>query len=166
LRICPSAQDIIELIREHSISRREDEMRFVDALIFNWLISGTDAHAKNYSFLIAPGQVRLSPLYDLSSTLPYARQIAPRDANLAMKVGGKYKLLTIGAPEWKKCAAELRIDSNALRDRIGYFTKSMPHTARKVYEAVKAQGIKHNVLDRLVDALAKRARFCEEAMGW
>jgi len=31
----------------------------IGALIFNALIVGTDAHAKNYSFLLAPGQVRL-----------------------------------------------------------------------------------------------------------
>ena len=40
-------------------------------LIFNWLIAGTDAHAKNFSLLIAPGpQIRLAPLYDLASALP------------------------------------------------------------------------------------------------
>lgn len=115
----PSPQEIIGLIREHSSSRMEDETRFVDVLIFNWLISGTDAHSKNYSFLIAPrGQVRLAPLYDLSSALPYARQIPPRDATLAMKIGGKYKLLAIGAREWDKLAAELRIDFDALHARL------------------------------------------------
>jgi len=45
-------------------------------VIFNFLIGGTDAHAKNVSLLIAGrGQVRLAPCYDLISILPYAREL-------------------------------------------------------------------------------------------
>jgi serine/threonine-protein kinase HipA len=43
----PSAVAIMGLIRQHSAARAEDESRFTDALIFNWLIMGTAAHAKN-----------------------------------------------------------------------------------------------------------------------
>jgi serine/threonine-protein kinase HipA len=161
----PSPSEIIGLIREHSASRKEDEARFVDSLIFNWLISGTDGHAKNYSFLIAPDQVRLSPLYDLSSSLPYPRQIDPHDAKLAMKIGNQYKISAIGAREWKKFASELRIDFNALHVRILHLARVLPGTAQTVGEGIKAQGIKHDVVDRLIDALAKRARDCEAAMG-
>ncbi len=161
----PSPREIIGLIRENSSAREGDEARFVDALIFNWLICGTDAHAKNYSFLIAPqGQVRLSPLYDLSSALPYARQIAPRDATLAMKIGSKYKVLTIGAREWGKCAAELRIDFDAFRSRIQRMAGALPDAARQVSTEIKAQGIAHDVIGRLGEALAKRAVECESAL--
>lgn len=50
-----------------------DVERFLKANMFNWLIGGgTDAHAKNYSFLIDAGdEIRLAPLSDLSSQLPY-----------------------------------------------------------------------------------------------
>ncbi len=162
----PSPVEIIGLIREHATSRQEDEARFMDALVFNWLISGTDAHAKNYSFLIAPqGQVRLSPLYDLTSALPYPSQIAPREATLAMKIGGKYKLLAVGAREWKKSAGELRLDFDALRARILHLTSLLPDTARNVAQEIKAQGIAHDVIGRLAESLAERARKCEAAIG-
>ncbi len=160
----PSPQEIAALIREYSANRKDDEMRFVDALIFNWLISGTDAHAKNYSFLIAPGQVRLAPLYDLSSALPYPLQVAPRKAALAMKIGGKYKLLAIGAREWEKCATELHIDFAFLRERILNLASALPETARRVGAEIQAQGIAHDVIGRLSDAIGARARRCEEAM--
>lgn len=157
----PSPREIIGLIRAHSSIREEDEKRFVDALIFNWLLSGTDAHAKNYSFLIAPrGQVRLAPLYDLSSALPYTRQITPRDATLAMKIGDKYKVLAIGAREWRKFATELRIDFDALRLRILQMVEALPEAARKVGSEIKIEGITHDVIERLIDALTERARRC------
>lgn len=59
--------------------------RFADASIWNWLIAGTDAHAKNYSPLLAGNQVRLVPLYDVASALPYGAH--ENKLRLAMKVG-------------------------------------------------------------------------------
>jgi serine/threonine-protein kinase HipA len=54
--------DVVELLRTHSSERDEDVWTFISAVGFNWLIAGTDAHAKNYSLLITGGQrVRLRP---------------------------------------------------------------------------------------------------------
>ena len=77
---------------------------FVDAVGFNWLIAGTDAHAKNYSLLMAAGRsVRLAPLYDVASILPYGDTDLHK-AKLAMKIGGEYQLLLIGLRHWQKLA--------------------------------------------------------------
>ena len=47
-------------------------LRLVPERFAQPLIAGTDAHAKNYAILIgAGGQIRLTPLYDVASTLPY-----------------------------------------------------------------------------------------------
>jgi serine/threonine-protein kinase HipA len=61
--------------------------RFADALIWKRLIGGTDAHAKNYSILLAADQARLAPLYDIASALPYGRH--ERKLRLAMRSGVK-----------------------------------------------------------------------------
>ncbi len=42
---------------------------FADVLIWNWLIAGTDAHAKNFSVILAQDQVHLAPLYGVASAL-------------------------------------------------------------------------------------------------
>ena len=162
----PSPREIITLIREHSSDREADEARFVDALIFNWLIGGTEAHGKNYSFLIAPhGQVRLSPLYDLSSALPYPRQIPPRKATLGMKIGSQYKLQAIGKRDWGKFAAECRIDFDILCARILQLAASLPDAARNVGAEIESRGISHDVIGRLIDALAERALHCHAALA-
>jgi serine/threonine-protein kinase HipA len=157
----PAVSDILNLIRRHSSSRSEDEARFIDALIFNWLIMGTDAHAKNYAFLIgASGRVRLAPLYDLSSALPYPQQVHPRHATLAMKIGGKYKLREITLREWKKAAIEFQYDETALIERIRVLADSMPDAAAQVHKQLRAGGIRHDVSKRLVSALQERATAC------
>ena len=81
----PSPVDVIELLRSASTDRVTDVETFVDALAFNWLIGGADAHAKNYSLLLANGPtIRLAPLYDIASILPYD-QVDTKRIKLAMK---------------------------------------------------------------------------------
>lgn len=77
----------VDLLREHSTHPGDDVQSFLDAIAFNWLIAGTDAHAKNYALLLgAHGGVRLAPFYDVASVLPY-RGINLNKAKLAMKIG-------------------------------------------------------------------------------
>jgi serine/threonine-protein kinase HipA len=84
----PGVRRIVELLREQSSSPDEDVQSFLDAIAFNWLIAGTDAHAKNYSLLLGQnGVVRLAPLYDLASILPYPA-VDMSKVKLAMKIGG------------------------------------------------------------------------------
>ena len=68
----PGVAPIVELLRTYSSRPTDDVWTFVQALALNWLIGGTDAHAKNYSVLIgAGGRARLAPLYDIASTPTY-----------------------------------------------------------------------------------------------
>jgi len=53
----PGVANIVELLRTYSSDRVTDVDTFTDAIGLNWLIAGTDAHAKNYSLLI--GAVRM-----------------------------------------------------------------------------------------------------------
>jgi serine/threonine-protein kinase HipA len=161
----PSAKAIMELIRAHSVAPDEDAKRFADALIFNWLIGGTDGHAKNYSFLLAEGgQVRLAPLYDLASCLPYTRQIPPRTATLAMKIGSEYRLRRIERREWETCARELRIPAKSLLARIAEVATILPEAAERTAHALSKDGIKHPVVADLVEGIRSNTKKCVELL--
>ncbi|MGH3450331.1 MAG: type II toxin-antitoxin system HipA family toxin, partial [Haloechinothrix sp.] len=97
--------------------------RFADALVWNWVIAGTDAHAKNYSLLLHGGQVRLAPLYDIASTLPYAHE---RDVQMAMKLGGDYRLHVQRPSTWTTMATDLRLQPDALRERAARLVAAAP----------------------------------------
>lgn len=161
----PSAQEITDLLRESSSRPDDDIRRFTDALIFNWIIAGTDGHAKNYSVMLAGGgQVRLAPLYDLASTLPYPRQINPHKAKLAMKIGSKYKLKEIGKYSWEKQALNMRLKPENVRDRILSLIDSIPAHAQSTATRLLDEGIHHPVLASLRDSIAERCRFLKESM--
>ena len=89
--------------------------RFADALIWNWLIAGTDAHAKNYSLLLAQDQVRLAPLYDVASALPYGTH--GRKLRLAMKIGGDYGVFS-ARNTWPGASRDVGLDADELQARV------------------------------------------------
>ena len=72
----PGCGRMVLAIRTYS-SRPGDDLRtFVRALALNWIIGGTDAHAKNFSLLIgAGGRATLAPLYDVASSRPQTRKL-------------------------------------------------------------------------------------------
>jgi len=160
----PGVRVAVELLRTFSGRSQEDVQRFVDALIFNWVIGGTDAHAKNYSLLIgAEGRARLAPLYDIASILPYGFDL--QKVRLAMKIGGAYRLRDIGPRQWAKLAAELRLKPDELLERMRGMTMALPDHVADVRQAAERAGLKHPLIVRLADMLGERARRCTELIN-
>ncbi|MGE0751652.1 MAG: type II toxin-antitoxin system HipA family toxin [Variibacter sp.] len=159
----PGARAIAQLIRTFSGRPEEDVRRFVDALAFNWLIGGTDAHAKNYSMLIgAEGRARLAPLYDVASILPY--DFDPQKIRSAMKIGGEYRMRDIGPRQWRKLATDLRLDEDELVERIGEFARTLPDALSDICRAAEADGLDHPLIERLSVAVTDRAKRCAQSI--
>jgi len=153
----PGVAQIVNLLRENSRAPDEDIRTFLDAIALNWLIGGTDAHAKNYSVLIgAAGRVRLAPLYDVASILPYD-DFDPMRAKLAMKIGGKYRLRDISARNWKKLADELGLAQDVIVQRVLEMADSLPAAADDVRRQMHEAGMAHGIIDRLVDHVSEHA---------
>lgn len=160
----PGAQAIIELLRTHSSDRKADVSTFLDALAFNWLAAGTDAHAKNYSLLIgSAGRVRLAPLYDLASALPYDHMHFQK-LKLAMKIGPDYRLRDIGEREWRRLAENVRFDPDDLLQRITDLADRLPDEAATVRDRLRSEGLQHDVVERLHDRLSARGAQCSKTM--
>jgi serine/threonine-protein kinase HipA len=161
----PGAREIVELLRDNSSTPTEDVETFLDAIAFNWLIAGTDAHAKNYSVLIgAQGNVRLAPLYDLASVLPYPDVDLER-AKLAMNIGKEYRLRNINLFRWKKMASELRVDAEGLLKRIESFALALPDLAEKTRQKLVGEGLTHTVLARLAEEITRHATRCRNVLN-
>jgi serine/threonine-protein kinase HipA len=156
----PGIRDIVELLRTYSTNSREDVDAFLDSIAFNWLIAGTDAHGKNYALLIgSEGRVRLAPLYDLASVLPYP-DIDMERAKLSMKLGGEYRLRNIGLHHWRNLAKEMRLDPDALIHRVDDFARQLGDQASQVKNRMTEEGLAHPIIARLADALAARSAAC------
>lgn len=158
----PAPAVLAEVLRTHSGRARADLETLASALAFNWLLAGTDAHAKNYSLLLGPrGRVRLAPLYDLLSALPYRTQMNPHKIKLAMKIGSHYRWWQVTANDWRLLAAELRLEENWLVEMLKQMADQLPDLAQLCAASMAANGLTHPVIPRMVEeiaAVAKRAR--------
>ena len=160
----PGPSDIIALLRTHSSDRETDLDTFVRALGFNWLVGGTDAHAKNYSLLLGGGRVRLAPLYDIASILPYD-EFDSRKVKFAMKIGGEYTLSQIGRRQWEKFARDVRLDAEELIERLASMADQLPDHVSAVRAQVRDEGLNHKVVGRLAQQLIARAGDCRKLLG-
>ena len=107
----PAAIDIVRALGQTGRFAADNLNRFTAMLFFNYLIGAPDAHAKNYSLLLADhGDMRLAPLYDVASALPY---LQPHEKQrVAMSIGGENRLGFVGyeAIERFSAACDLATD--------------------------------------------------------
>jgi serine/threonine-protein kinase HipA len=157
----PGPVDIARILRDHMPHQQSevDVGAFVDALVFNWLIGAPDAHAKNYALLLSGRQVRLAPFFDIASALAYPDFYGPK-IKLAMKIGGHYRLSSIGRGAWERLATELRLDPDLLIVRARYLTERLPDTLSIVCADPRIAALGSALPDRLLDQVAARSRSC------
>jgi serine/threonine-protein kinase HipA len=161
----PGIRDIVGLLKTNSTKPEEDVTTFLDSVVYNWLIAGTDAHAKNYALLIgAGGRVRLAPLYDVASVLPYDDINIDR-VKVSMKIGGEYRLRNIRPYHWRKLAGELRFDPDAMLQRVSNFSAQLANHVSAVKRQMTKEGLDHPVIARLADALTERATASRKMLG-
>ncbi len=160
----PSLAAMLDVVRTHSAEPREDAWTFAREAIFNWLIGGTDAHAKNHSLLIGVGgRVRLAPLYDLASTLAY--DFDPRKLKLANRIGGEYLLEEIGPRQWARFAAEARLPEREVLDACREMATALPGKLLDVAGRAREDGLDHPVVGRLLGVLSERAVRCGRGLS-
>jgi len=161
----PGIRDIVALLTTNSTNSAEDVGTFLDSISYNWIIAGTDAHAKNYALLIGgEGRVRLAPLYDVASVLPYP-DIDVHKVKFSMKIGGEYRLRNITLHHWRKLAEELRLDAEATVRRVDDFTGRLADHVSEIKQRMADEGLTHPIIARLADALTARSLACRKIMG-
>ncbi len=121
----PGPKDVAALFRRVMPRAQADEATsaFLRALIWNWVIAGTDAHAKNYSLVLNRNQVRLAPFYDVASALPY--DLPVQKQRLAMKLGNSYKMNPVSSP-WSRLASDLNLPEDEVRVQTRHILKTAP----------------------------------------
>src|SRR5690242_6711666 len=163
----PTPEQIINLLRQEIRPRRaaiDNIRRFVDALAFNWIIAGTDAHAKNYSVLLAGRQVRLAPLYDVASALPYDDMYLPK-LQMAMRVGGEYRIERTGGRHWRGFAVDNELDPDATVARIDELAARIPANLAKAARATAVQALESELPARLIERVTARASRCRTVLA-
>jgi len=129
----PKIRDCYNAILKYSSQAAADANKFVNQIVFNYLIGNTDAHAKNFSILHRNGRILLSPAYDLLSAEIYPEKDISRE--IAMTINGKGKYSAIGKKDFLALYEQLELNPKAaLRLANDKFSKTI-----KVAESIREE---------------------------
>lgn len=162
----PAGRDVIaisHLLRDNVTGghAEADIATFVDALVFNWLVLGTDAHARNYSLLHTRTATRLAPLYDLNSFLPYRRG---RKVALSMTIGFTERDPDrIERSSWDELARDSRLNPGDVVQRARVMADVLLDDGPGVIERASA-GWDSPLPDLLARELTSHVRACLERL--
>lgn len=161
----PTVQQVGDLLAVHASS--DDGCRFFEHLVFRWLACDNDGHAKNTSLQLEGDSVRLAPLYDVCSILPYADGYHDSHS-MAMWpgiAGEDHRFLDAATPGyWEAVADELGVDRDWAAQRVSELAAGFPAAL-----TVAADSTPGHLLDGftgVVEELAARSeRFHRKLSG-
>jgi serine/threonine-protein kinase HipA len=152
-------------ILQFSDNPEVDRNRFMRAQALNYVIAGTDAHARNYAIIYAPGGAfRLAPLYDIISDLPYTTRRGAK-STLAMTIGGKRAINQILPRHWEKQAKSVRFPKEQTFAHIRDLIARLPEAAESVRKQSVEQGLQSPVVKQLAEAIEARCNFLARFYG-
>lgn len=156
----PGAHQVIELIRKVQDRRiaHTSINTFVRARAYNWVILGPDAQAKNYSLLLSGNEVRLAPLYDISSVASYPTQFDLATMAMAMSIGGRFENALVTSERWDAFADDNRLDREEVAELVYDVATRVPDAVRDVITAAPKWAAQSKVARDLLEGVARSAR--------
>ncbi len=135
---------------------------FITAVAFNWIVAGTDAHAKNYSLLHSGREVSLAPFYDVASALPCDAYL-PKE-RLAMRVDTEYRLTRVRREHWERLAAKCKLDRDDVVDLVRIVAEQTPSEMAAAAADPQVVALDSTIPERLVSLVEDRATECARRM--
>jgi len=151
----PKIRDCYNAILKYSSQAAADANKFVNQIVFNYLIGNTDAHAKNFSMLHRDGHILLSPVYDLISAEIYPEKDISRE--IAMSINGKGKYRAIGKKDFLALYEQLGLNpKNAQRLAKGKFSKIIK-VAESIRDELNGNHLSGSeIYDAIIDIIRQR----------
>ena len=155
----PSLSQVAALLRRHSTSPVEDIADLVDAVAYQWVIGAPDGHAKNFSLLLDRSQVRLAPMYDVCSVLPY---VDPDETvGHAFAIGGSHAVgLAEAVTHWTRFARDIGVPVEPLLGRIRDIAAAVVGASTEEAALLHSELAASPRVSLLLDRLAVRSAAC------
>ncbi len=148
----PGVGAVAALISSVSSRRPEDLSRFVQAIVFNTLVGGTDAHSRNYALLLDEANVRFAPLYDLNTWAAFGPL---ETAELAMSVGGERRVGSIRPRHWREFAAVSGVDPEWVLDEVARQRSAIPAALERERDRLGPVATHSGTVGRAVDQIGE-----------
>lgn len=156
-----STVHIADLLRRAD-ALHEDLWAVVDRLALAWALGLIDGHGKNTSLLLAEEQIRLAPLYDIATMLPYTTR--GEDIYLSMHVGDEPSLALIGRDHWEAHAHRLQLPASGVLQRVARIAEEAAAAATDAAADCADHPAAGTLPARFADAAAAWRAHCLDAL--
>ena len=157
----PSLGDLARVVSQNVDDRAVGARAVGDFAAFNYVAGAPDGHSKNISLLLLPNEIRVAPLYDLATGLPYDGSPALRE--VAVSIGGRRKFGQVLGKHWDRAAAALGIPAEEYRARAETMTEQFPDAFSDALVAIGTPEAEE-VRVRSVDAIARHVTQIAERL--
>ncbi|MBE0471917.1 MAG: HipA domain-containing protein [Methyloprofundus sp.] len=141
---------------EEQIKTKLDLLNWV---IFNYLIGNSDAHAKNFSFLVTKEKVEPAKLYDLVCV-----EVYHKDNRLSSSIAGEMKAGLIEGAHWDAFSIMNNIKPALTRSRVKVLSEKVKAAA---YHLIDSEVFTHDeklFLVNVISVIDTRINFIDEAL--
>ena len=149
----PSVADCQTVLRKNSTQPAADNLRFLERVIFNYLIGNADAHGKNYSLLYTNAKPQLAPAYDLLCTKVYPEL----SIRMAMKIGKKYKPDDVFIRHWNRLVPDTKAAHKNLGNQLTKMADNCVKKSEELCSKFEAQGVKSEIFGDIIAVIKSRA---------
>ncbi|MBB6305567.1 MULTISPECIES: type II toxin-antitoxin system HipA family toxin [Rhizobium] len=109
-----TTETIINMVRRFSTDHRDDILEAIRRVVADVLLGNGDNHLKNWSFRFpAPGEIRLSPAYDIVPTVLYM----PSDT-MALRFIKTHSFESVNLHRFERVASFLRLDAKLITREV------------------------------------------------
>ena len=142
-------RDMFRILRSHSASPIDDQIKLWDIIIFHYLIGNTDGHIKNFSLLYDSklNSKRLAPAYDIVSTIVYDTH----SSEMAFSIGGVSEWSELGRSAFERAAKECGLNQKIFMKRFDDMEK-------------KFDEVLHDAADRMAEEGYSEARMIADTI--
>lgn len=151
----PTLAACCDAVMRHSSQPAMDKKRLLEWVAFNVGVGNMDSHAKNLSLLTKNGRTQLAPFYDLVSTTVYEHL----SRRFAFKIGGENRPGWMMERHWDRCAGELQVKPQLLRQIRKDMQARIMQELPKVADALRGQLTAPESLS-MVDRVQTEVRRC------
>jgi len=102
-------------IEKYTKNPLKEKEKFINWILFNWIIGNSDAHGKNISFYVGKEGISITPFYDILNTSLYKEFY---DTKLALSIGDNFDLENITYEDLLDLAYDLRVKEGFLIKRL------------------------------------------------
>ncbi len=154
----PSITACQDVIANHTARPAADQIKFLNIVIFNYLIGNADAHGKNFSLLYKGDKPELAPAYDLLSTAVYP----DLSEKLAMKIGGKYKPRDIYLRHFHRMVADTKAAQSAINRQIQTMSGKIVDVATTLKTELQDEGLTSDIFEDIIEVIKERSQRLSE----